>query len=53
MKEIQDLSKEELIALCEKQENELATVRSVYNHYREENEKLKNKLSIIQNITAL
>lgn len=50
---IQDLSKQELTALCEKQENELATVRSCYNHYREENEKLKKKLETIQNILTL
>lgn len=50
---IQDLSKQELIALCEKQENELATVRSCNNYYREENEKLKKKLETIQNILTL
>lgn len=53
MEDLNTLSKEELVVLAEKQQTELATVRSCSNYYREENEKLKKKLETIQNILTL
>jgi hypothetical protein len=52
-KELNDLTKEELIELCEKQERELKNSRACTGIYREENEKLKAKLEVIANTLKL
>ena len=52
-KKLQDLSNEELIALCEKQEQELKWARESKDYYFEQCEKLKAKLLAIENIMKL
>lgn len=52
-KKLQDLSNEELIALCEKQEQELKWVRDSKEYCFEQCEKLKAKLVAIENIMKL
>lgn len=52
-KKLEDLTRGELITLCEKQERELKNYRACTGIYREENEKLKAKLDIIANTLKL
>lgn len=53
-KELKDLSsKEELIELVEKQEEELKWARETKDYYFAQNEKLKAKLVAIENILRL
>lgn len=52
-KDLENLTREELIELCEKQERELKNSRACTSIYREENEKLKAKLEIIENTLKL
>lgn len=52
-KELKDLTQEELIALCEKQEEELKWARETKDYYFAQNEKLKAKLVAIENILRL
>ncbi len=52
-KDLNNLTKEELIELVEKQEKELKNARSVKDYYADENAKLKAKLEIIANMLKL
>ena len=52
-KDLRNLTKEELITLCEKQEEELKTARYMKELYYNEAEKLKSKLEIIANTIKL
>lgn len=52
-KDLRNLTKEELITLCEKQEEELKATRIIKDAYHNEAEKLKSKLEIIANTIKL
>ncbi len=52
-KNLKDLTQDELIALCEKQEEELKLAREIKDYYFGQNEKLKAKLVAIENILRL
>jgi hypothetical protein len=52
-KDLKNLTKEELIELVEKQEDELKNSRYVKDYYADENAKLKAKLEIIANTLKL
>lgn len=52
-KNLNDLTKEELIELCEKQEKLLIAERDVYSHLYNRVKKLESKLETLKNIIDL
>lgn len=52
-KKLEDLSKEELITLCKKQEQELKASRECNQFYIDEKNKLQKKLETLKNIIDL
>lgn len=52
-KKIQDLSKEELIVLCEKQENEIRLQSDATSFWADKSRKLEKKLETLKNIIEL
>ena len=52
-KKMEDLTREELIKLCEKQENELKLARAVKDMYYNDSERLKAKIKTIETILSL
>lgn len=52
-KKIQDLTREELIVLCEKQENEIKLQSDARSYWADKSQKLEKKLETLKNIIEL
>lgn len=52
-KKIQDLNREELIVLCEKQEKEIRLQSDATNYWADKSRKLEKKLETLKNIIEL
>lgn len=53
MKDLNTLSKEELVVLAEKQQTELKSLNTYVEYYRKENEKLTKKIATLKNVIDL